>query len=227
MPLASVCSSIVPPVMNTRRGATSATSSPCASTVILVEVFLTDEFLEVADHPIAVILRDHVHGLAKVAAVHLRADRQSRRPRTAPSAGRPPPRAPPFCPSGKNRRRRAVWRPHPGRSQEIVDRLAQAPRPRHEHAPLVGLRAHLAFVHQSDDALRQARGVVRLHGAGVVHCITPALGQGQVFQPRGGGGRARQGDKAGRWAKVNRRSTAASPSVRALAASACAVVTAD
>ena len=59
---------------------------------------------------------------------------------------------------------------------EIIERAAGAPGPRAESAPVVQL-ARLPFVHQADDALRQAGAVVGLHAGRDINRVAPTFGQ--------------------------------------------------
>ena len=82
---------------------------------------------------------------------------------------------------------------------EVVERARRAPGPRAQRAPVVGL-ARLAFVDESDDALRETRAVVGLDARGIEGREAPAVGDQLLVAggslPGGGGGNASRRDRS-------------------------------
>ena len=167
MPLASTHPSplVAPALMNTGRGAHSATSS-CESTGRSFQFSGPGVLQEVAGHP--VILAgggDVLHQFAPVAAMDLGAafargadvgDRKTRVVRHRDEG----------CLAVARVAFDAdLFGVHGLVGLEIIERAAGAPGPGAQRAPIVRL-ARLALVDQTDDALRQTRAVVGLDAAG-------------------------------------------------------------
>src|SRR5439155_25149228 len=74
---------------------------------------------------------------------------------------------------------------------KLIQSAAGAPGPSPQGAPIVQL-AWLALVDQTDDALRQALAVVRLHAAGRQAGVAPTFRQ-NLLLPTGSGGWSRHG----------------------------------